>query len=118
LMPDAAERTGDFSRVLNPLGEAVQLIDPSTGSPIPGNRIPQSQINPHAKALLDLYPSPNFAGGTRYNYQIPIVSIVHQDSLQTRLNKTIGRRDQVSGGFAFQSTRSDSPNLFGFLDTS
>jgi len=118
LMPDAAERSGDFSQVLNALGQPVQLIDPSTGSPIPGNKIAANQISDQAKALLKLYPLPNFAGGTRYNYQIPIVGIVHQDSLQTRLNKAIGRRDQVSGVFAFQSTRSDNPNLFGFLDTS
>jgi hypothetical protein len=118
LMPDVAERSGDFSQVLNRLGQPVQLIDPSTGSPIPGNKIAESQISDQAKALLKLYPLPNFAGGTRYNYQIPIVGIMHQDSLQTRLNKTIGRRDQVSGVFAFQSVRSDNPNLFGFLDTS
>ena len=118
LMPDAAERSGDFSQVLNSLGQPIHLIDPSTGSPIPGNKISESQISDQAKALLKFYPLPNFAGGTRYNYQIPIASIVHQDSLQTRLNKAIGRRDQVSGMLALQSTRSDNPNLFGFLDTS
>ena len=118
LMPDATERLGDFSHVLNPMGQPVQIIDPSTEMPIPGNKIPESQITPQALALLNLYPLPNFAGGTRYNYQIPIVGIQHQDSLQTRLNKTIGRKDQVSGMFALQSTRSDNPNLFGFLDTS
>ena len=118
LMPDAAERSGDFSQVLNAQGQPVQIIDPATGSPIPGNRIPQSQVSPQASALLNYYPLPNFPGGTRYNYQIPIVSITHQDSLQTRLNKTIGRKDQISVMFALQSTRSDNPNLFGFLDTS
>ena len=118
LMPDAAERLGDFSQVLNAQGQPVQIIDPVTGLPIPGNKIPQSQISPQASALLNYYPLPNFPGGTRYNYQIPIISNTHQDSLQTRLNKTIGRKDQVSGTFALQSTRSDNPNLFGFLDTS
>ena len=118
LMPDTAARSGDFSQVLNPLGQPVQLVDPSTGAPIPGNKLSESRISDQAKALLKLYPLPNFAGGTRYNYQIPIVGIVHQDSLQSRLNKAIGRRDQVSGVFALQSTRSDNPNLFGFLDTS
>jgi hypothetical protein len=118
LMPDAAERLGDFSHILNAQGQPVEIIDPVTGAPIPGNRIPQSQISPQASALLNYYPLPNFPGGTRYNYQIPIVSNTHQDSLQTRLNKTIGRKDQVSGTFALQSTRSDNPNLFGFLDTS
>ena len=118
LMPDAAERMGDFSQVLNAQGQPVQIFDPATGSPIPGNKIPQNQVSPQALALLNFYPLPNFPGETRYNYQIPIVNIQHQDSLQTRLNKTIGRKDQVSVMFALQSTRSDNPNLFGFLDTS
>jgi hypothetical protein len=65
LMPDAAERLGDFSQVLNAQGQPAQLIDPATGLPIPGNKIPQSQISPQALALLNYYPLPNFPGGTR-----------------------------------------------------
>ena len=80
--------------------------------------IPASEISPQALALLNYYPYPNFPGGTQYNYQIPLLGVTHQDSLQTRLNKTIGRKDQLSFLFALQSTRSDNPNLFGFLDTS
>ena len=117
VVPDAFERNGDFSRVLTPLGQPVQIFDPATGAPFAGNVIPQAQISPQARALLNLYPLPNFAGGARYNYQIPTVAITHQDSLQTRMNKLLGRRNQVSGLFALQSTRSDNPNLFGFLDT-
>ncbi len=81
-----------------------------------GGVIPQSQISPQALALLNLYPLPNFSGST-YNYQIPVLGTTHQDSLQARLNESFGRRDQVYGGVAFQDTRSDSSNLFGFLDT-
>jgi hypothetical protein len=33
------------------------------------------------------------------------------------LNKSFGRKDQVFGRIAFQDTRSDSSNLFGFQDT-
>ncbi len=118
LMPDAAERMGNFSNVLNAQGQPVQLIDPATRTPLPSPVIPASEISPQALALLNYYPYPNFPGGTEYNYQIPLLGVTHQDSLQTRLNKTIGRKDQVSGMFALQSTRSDNPNLFGFLDTS
>ncbi len=53
----------------------------------------------------------------RYNFQIPLVSAFHQDALQTRLNKTIGRKNQLSGSFGYQSARTDGPNVFGFLDT-
>ncbi len=79
--------------------------------------VPQSRISPQARALLNLYPLPNFNGSTSYNYQIPTVDSVHQDALESRLNKTIDNRNQLYGGFAFQSSRTNTPNLFGFLDT-
>jgi hypothetical protein len=108
LMPDSAEREGIFS---------TPVLDPLTGTPFPGNAIPQNRISPQARALLSYYPLPNFDGGSRYNYQIPIVSPTHQDALQSRFNQRIGNKDQVYGGFALLSTRTDTPNLFEFLDT-
>lgn len=110
LMPTAAERAGDFSHL------ARTIIDPTTGVPFAGNRIPDSRISPQAKALMALYPLPNFTGSTRYNFQIPIVSGMHQDDLQTRINKQV-KRNFYSGTFAWQSTRTDNPDLFGFLET-
>src|SRR6266566_1838449 len=116
LVPNLAERDGDFSQTLNALGQPVQLFDPATGLPFPGNTIPQSQISPPAQALLNFYPLPNVAGNLRYNYQIPIISNRHQDALQSRFDKTLNRKNQLYGDFAFLSTRTDSPNLFDFLD--
>src|SRR5580704_6572552 len=95
LMPTEAQRDGDLGQI----------------------QIPPTSISPQAKALLSLYPLPNFNGSTQYNYQIPVVGNTHQDSLQTRLNKAF-RKDQFFGLFAFQSVRSDNPNIFQFLDTS
>ncbi|HEX7362620.1 MAG TPA: carboxypeptidase regulatory-like domain-containing protein [Bryobacteraceae bacterium] len=81
------------------------------------NSIPPSVISPQALALLRYYPLPNFDGGSRYNYQVPIVSPAHQDALQSRFNQRIGNKDQIYGGFGFLSTRTDAPNLFDFTDT-
>lgn len=81
------------------------------------NSIPASHISPQALALLSYYPLPNFEGGARYNYQIPIVSPTHQDALESRFTQRIGNRDEIYGGFGFLSTRTDAPNLFGFTDT-
>ena len=58
----------------------MQIIDPTTGAPFPGNVIPQSRISPQATALLSFYPLPNFAADSRYNYQIPLVGISNQDA--------------------------------------
>ena len=107
LMPTALERSGRF---------AQPIRDPLTGDPLPGNIVPSSRISPQATALLRLYPEPNFSGNSRYNFQVPIVSGYHQDDLQTRANKQV-RRNFFFGSFAWQSTRTDTPDLFGFLDT-
>lgn len=118
LVPTAAERNGDLSQSLNALGKPVQIYDPATGSPFFGSAIPQGRISSQARSLLALYPLPNFSGGLRYNYQASVAGITHQDSLQSRAYKMLDRNNQVSGSFAFQSTRADNSNLFGFLDTS
>jgi outer membrane receptor protein involved in Fe transport len=113
LVPDAAERIGDLSGKTNSAGQLLQIINPATGQPFAGNIIP---VGAQAQSLLNLYPLPNFAGGSRYNYQVPILSSTHQDSLQTRLDKNIGRRDAIYGRFAFQSSRIGNSNIFGFAD--
>jgi trimeric autotransporter adhesin len=114
LVPDLTKRRGDFSHELNSLGQPIQIFNPVTGLPFPGNMVP---VSPQAQALLNFYPLPNVAGNPRYNFQIPINSNTHQDALLSRFDKTLGHKNQIYGDFAFQSTRTGSPNLFGFLDT-
>lgn len=114
LVPDATERGGDLSDLLNAQGQAVTIYNPATGLPFAGN-VP---VSPQAAALLSLYPLPNLAGNSRYNYEAEVLNDTHADALQSRLTKTIGHRDQLYGGFGFKSLRADSTNLFGFVDTS
>jgi hypothetical protein len=113
LVPDEAERSGDFSDVLDVQGQPIQIFDPATGLPFSGNIAP---ISPQAQSLLNFYPLPNVVGNSRYNYQIPILSSTHQDAIQSRLDKSIGAKDQLFGRLAWQSARSENSNLFGFLD--
>lgn len=98
LVPTPEERNGDLSAI---------------GGPV----LAPTEISPQAQALLKLYPLPNFGGAGRYNYQIASVFATHQDNLQSRFNKLIDRKNQLAGSFGLQSTRTDTPNLFGFLDT-
>ena len=108
LMPTVAQRSGEF---------AQPILDPLTAEPFPGSAIPQSRISGQARSLLGLYPFPNHSGDSAYNYQIALLSPTHQDALQTRLAKMISAGNQVYGHFNYQSTRTDNPNLFGFLDS-
>jgi len=114
LVPTEAERTGDLSGLVNPLGQPLVVYDPATGLPFPGNMVP---VSSQAQSLLQLYPLPNISGNPLYNYQVPVLNSQHQDALLSRLDKTLGHRDELYGSFNFQSIRAGNTNLFQFVDT-
>ena len=83
-IPTMAERTGDWSNVVDSAGETLLIFDPATTSlnpafnpsqpvtldnlqynrqPFPGNRIPLSRLDPVAQRALTYYPSPNSDAG-------------------------------------------------------
>jgi trimeric autotransporter adhesin len=114
LVPTIAERSGDLAALLNAFGAPVTIYNPATGLPFAHNVVP---VSSQANALLQLYPLPNISGNLPYNYQIPVLNSSHQDVVQLRLDKTLGRRDELYGGFNLQSTRAGNTNLFSFVDT-
>jgi trimeric autotransporter adhesin len=125
LVPTQAERNGDFSQVLNNLGQPVTIIDPATittlnptGSQFPNNIIPQKRISSQAMALLQYYPLPNFNPTASINYEVPAVSIANTDNVQSRVNKMINTKNFLFGAYNYQNNRgvNVSPNLFGFTD--
>lgn len=116
-VPTASERAGNFSQSVTADGQPVTIYDPSTGQRFPGDTIPADRISPQAQALLAFYPLPNLGAATLYNYQVPLVGDQHQDAVQGRIDQSFGFRDQLNGRFAWQSTRSSSPNIFSFIDT-
>jgi hypothetical protein len=58
-MPTAAERGGDFSNTRNAAGQIIPILNPTTGSPFPGNIVPKDMIDPTGAAMLNLLPLPN-----------------------------------------------------------
>jgi hypothetical protein len=114
LVPTADERTGNLAGLVNAQGQPVTAYDPATGLPFPGNVVP---VSTQAQALMQLFPLPNIAGGSLYNYQAAVLNSSHRDALESRMDKTLGRRDQLWGGFNMESTRSGGANLFGFVDS-
>ncbi|HLK50964.1 MAG TPA: carboxypeptidase regulatory-like domain-containing protein [Bryobacteraceae bacterium] len=83
--------------------------------PTPDQRA--SVTNQQAQALLNFYPLPNFDGGTRYNYQTPLVGVSNQNNVSARLSHTINSKNQVSGNFAWQNRDLTTPNIFRFANT-
>ncbi len=94
----------------------MQIYDPTNGTPFSGNVVPPNRISQQAMALVSLYPLPNFGGSSRYNYQTSLVTINELNSLQLRLQKQLGNKNQVNGTFAFQNSDLNNTNLFGFTD--
>jgi len=118
LMPTSLERKGDFSRTLDTFGRPVQIVDPATGLPFPGNVIPPERISPQAAALVGYYPQTGLSSAARYNYEAPILSRQRQDNVQSRLTQVLNGRNQVFGTVSYQRTITDSTTLFAFEDVS
>ncbi len=62
-LPTAAERAGDFSQTVDQNGRLIQLLDPTTRNPVPGNQISGLITDPasaaYGQAMLNFYPLPN-----------------------------------------------------------
>src|SRR5262249_34393178 len=117
LVPTLLERTGDFSQSRDAFGRPLQILDPTTASPVPGNVIPSDRISRQAAALLGYYPQPNVEAAGRFNYQTPVLTASRQDSFQTRFSQIFRGRNQLFGNIAYQRTTTDTGDVFGFVDS-
>jgi len=115
-MPSDLEREGDFSQSVGSNGKPAVIYDPTTGAPFPGNRIGASRIDPITQALIGYYPRPNLPGQTR-NFQLPTTRYNSTNSVNARVNQTLGARNRIAGGFSYSGNSSTSPDIFGFTDT-
>jgi len=116
LMPTALERSGNFSQSHDANGNPIQIKDPVTGLPFAGNTIPRERISPQAASLLGYYPQATRESDGRYNYEMPILSVLRQESLQSRLTQNVNQRNQIFGNVSYQRTTTDANTLFGFED--
>src|SRR5262249_42865298 len=90
-------RQGDFSSLL---AQGIVIIDPLTGQPFPGNRIPTSRFSPQARAILGNttnYPLPNRPGLTG-NFVSPngIDSTVRDHQGDLRIDANLSSNDNLS----------------------
>lgn len=112
LVPTLAERQGSFPQLQRP-PNTPGTID--TGLEASSNVL--AAVNPQAQALLNYYPLPNVQSNSGFNYQTTETTNLTQNALQSRFDRSLGERNQIHGGFAFQATRQSAPNLFQFVDT-
>jgi len=91
-IPTPAERTGDFSNLLDSSGNLVPIYDPATAAPCPGNPaqicrtqfpgniIPTNRIDTVAANILGALPLPNVAGASpSANFTAPQTQALTED---------------------------------------
>jgi hypothetical protein len=111
-VPTNLERQGNFSQSL--IGnQPVQLYDPTTHLPIPGNII---QINPTSQKLLNYFPLPNQPGLVN-NYEFESATPTNTDNVNLRVARNITKNDRLAYHVSFQRRDSDTAQPFGFVDT-
>jgi outer membrane receptor protein involved in Fe transport len=110
-VPTMAERNGDFSQTTDGNGNPITIIDPSTGSqfrdptratpnnPLGLNIIPQDQWYSSGQAILNLYPQPNVAGNSRFNYTSAVSSRIPRREDIVRIDWNITDRTRLTGRF-------------------
>jgi outer membrane receptor protein involved in Fe transport len=98
-VPSNFAREGDLSR------EGVNIRDPFTFIPFPGNVIPASRISPIAKQVLTLYPLPNTGPADRRsasNYRDNRSTSIDSDQYEVRADHNIGARHHLVGRFSYK----------------
>jgi carboxypeptidase family protein len=93
-----AMRNGDFSGL-------PTIVDPLTGQPFANNRIPDSRIDPRAKALLGFVPLPNLPGagpaGTLNNFVTTVGNISDINRYGARVDHKFSSKDSLWGSFNY-----------------
>ena len=93
-VPTAAVRSGDLSSL------GVDIVDPTTGNPFPGGKIPSGAISPQAAHILSLFPMPNLPGDSG-NYLGAPVGNNSQNEASVRLDQRVSNRSQLTFRYTY-----------------
>jgi len=111
-VPTAAERAGDFSGPLLEDCSSGRPVDPLTGQPFPGNRIPQNRISPAGLLVLQLYPLPNTTpgAGSCNNWVTALNTPIHWRQENVRLDYTLSTKTRLMLRYTQDSWTNKSPS--------
>src|SRR5262249_42508927 len=113
IVPDATVRGGNFAG-------GSTIFDPLTSvprTPFPGNRIPQSRIDPIATNYLNQYePLPNSGATSNYSDATPNKTV--NDSASGRVDHQFGRFGTLTGRYTLNQENNRIAGSFPVLPTS
>jgi hypothetical protein len=114
-VPTTAERLGDFSAAANAIYDPTK-IDCSSGTctrpQVPGNVIPQNEINPIGQAVANLYPQPNRPG--EFN-NLLVNTTGHSPDYQfdIKVDHQITETQRINGRYSRGWTNFTTPEIMG-----
>ncbi len=108
-VPSSVQRTGDFSAI------GSILYDPLSRLPFAGNQIPLNRLDPAALGLLKFIPLPNQPGAIQ-NYVFSTTVPRNTDNLNTRVNRSLSKKDRLGVTFNYQRRDANNAQTYGFVD--
>jgi len=134
-VPTLPERAGDFSTTVDKAGELLPIYDPWTTrrnpdfdprqpvsrsnleylrEPFPGNRIPDSRLDPVARQALRYYPEPNAAIGPFFqnNYVVYAPEVNRANGARGNIDHSLGESQRLTFGFSFSNGFESPARLF------
>ena len=118
-VPTEAERVGDFSGPMLADCSSPLPIDPTTGEPFGGNRIPQGQLSPAGLLIMKLYPSPNTtpAPGSCNNWVTAVKTPINWRQENGRVDTALSKNLRLMVRYTQDSWKNEGPsaveNLWG-----
>src|SRR4051812_7533052 len=113
--PTAAERTGDFSGLVNAAGQRVVIYDPLTHQPFPNNVIPGGRINPVAASITKYLPLPqsnvDINGAANYTAVAQIVDYFQQE-YTAKVEHKFSDRVSLTGFYLYNRTNEPCSDYF------
>ncbi|RPI18202.1 MAG: hypothetical protein EHM61_28910, partial [Acidobacteria bacterium] len=113
LVPTELERQGDFSGPNT--RDYPDPVDPLTGQPFPGNRIPADRLSPAGQALLNLYPLPTVALDPsdldRFNWVAAPKTPIKTRQEQIRGDWNITEKHSVMGRMTLDTWKNPAPSF-------
>lgn len=116
-VPTAAERQGDFSGPAIAGCTQPTPVDPLTGQPFPGNRIPANRLSPGGLLFLQLYELPNTAptGGSCNNWVDSVTTPINWRQENIRMDWTLSNSARLMARYTQDSWTNDAPSLYNNL---
>lgn len=110
IVPDAAERGGDFSELL-----PTPILNPTNYTAFMGNIIPPGSglLAPQSQYLMSNYmPLPNFVQGTTPEAVYTRSTSEDQDAADIKVNATVTSKDTVMNRYSISDNRENDPSAY------